>query len=175
MAEVRVELTEQLYSRATRHFVDRKFRKLLLFTLVLYALLLLLLWVVSRLCPGPVFDSPALNQLLVLVIVVTPGVCIVTPAATYWRTMQNCRAFLKKMGDTPVMTFGFEPEQVTVDSNIGSSNLKWPLFHELQRFDDLWLLFINPMGFYVLPKEQLDESTQALVLDKLSEHNIKVS
>jgi len=76
--------------------------------------------------------------------------------------------------DDPIVHLEFTDGHMVVQSDLADGTIKWKSFHELWRFNDVWMLFVNPMMFYILPTEAMTDALREHILAKLAEHDIPV-
>lgn len=58
-------------------------------------------------------------------------------------------------GSDPTVTFQFTGDGVRTVSDIGTTDLKWQVFDEILKFQDIWLLVYARSGYMTLPVDQL--------------------
>lgn len=74
--------------------------------------------------------------------------------------------FFQKTVD-PSVKFEFSAEGVKVNSELGSSELKWKAFNEILKSADLWLLVYYGSGYLTLPTEALSAECRAFIEQRL--------
>ena len=72
----------------------------------------------------------------------------------YYARLRAAEGFFDKAND-PTVTFRFTTEGVRTESDLGSADLKWQVFDEILKFQDVWLLVYAKSGYMTLPLDQL--------------------
>ena len=72
----------------------------------------------------------------------------------YYARLRAAEGFFDKSND-PTVTFRFTTEGVRTESDLGSADLKWQVFDEILKFQDVWLLVYAKSGYMTLPVDQL--------------------
>ena len=100
--------------------------------------------------------------------VVSVALAIVIGIITYiyFLRLKTSEGFFEKAKD-PSVKFIFTAEGVKMDSEVGSSELKWAVFDELLRFPDVWLLIYARSGYLTLPTSALTTECKALIEEKV--------
>jgi hypothetical protein len=177
--EISMKYETSLFRRAAIAYIKsmvlrnkRIVGSLLLFAAILILILLVLLgMILIKGCPLPHLGYPI--QLLLVVVVALAVMVPLLYLFLYFRTVQNCEKLARKMSDTNIyMAFG--RDYFKFQSELAHSEISWKLFYKLQTGPDIWLLFPNPMTFYMLPTEVLSTELQGFILERLRENGIAI-
>lgn len=177
--EISIRYEKALFKRAAWAYIKGMlFRNkrlvgilLLLATVLALLLLAMLGLILLRGCP-----LPRLGYSIQMLIVAVLVLAILTPllyGLLYRRTVQNSERFAAKMSDRTVRMF-FGPETFHFHCELADSQINWKLFLKAQTGPDIWLLFPNPLQFYILPVEALSPELQDYILARLRENGVPI-
>lgn len=80
----------------------------------------------------------------------------------YFARLRAAEGFFDEAND-PVVKFHFTAEGVRTESDIGSTDLKWPVFEEILKFPEVWLLVYARSGYMTLPTDQLSAECRQFI------------
>lgn len=92
----------------------------------------------------------------------------------YFARLRAAEGFFAKANE-PTVTFEFTAEGVHTVSVLGTSNLHWPVFDEILKFPDIWLLVYAKSGYMTLPLEQLTPACREFIEQQISIHRNKAT
>jgi hypothetical protein len=72
----------------------------------------------------------------------------------YFARLRAAEGFFEKT-NAPRVNLIFSEDGVRTESELGSTDLKWSVFEELLKFNDVWLLVYARSGYMTLPVCQL--------------------
>jgi hypothetical protein len=90
---------------------------------------------------------------------------IVFPLSIFYAYLALVRQ-MKKM-TSKICRFRFTDDLFYVQSDLGSSQLKWVAVSKLNRYKKMWLLFIGGGTFLMVPTDQLDVELQQFLQGKV--------
>jgi hypothetical protein len=93
--------------------------------------------------------------------------CLVLISYVYFIRLRAAEGFFDK-ADDPIVILKFSTEGVRTESALGSTDLKWTVFDEILKFDDLWLLVYCKSGYMTLPLDQLTPECCQLIERQIS-------
>ncbi len=158
--EIAVEYTEKLICRTTRRFWLRWLGWRYFVTLVLALALTLCLWISGyHTCCAVLGTATAL---LLAVGVFGYFIYRKRALATYLRM------------ETPESTFRFGDDEVSIQSELGESRVKWKVFTKVWRFPEVWLLFSGDRSYVTLPTQPLSPDVKQFIITKVEENGGKV-
>jgi len=160
MRETKLRFSEPLLREAVRAFVVRSaLRQLGISFFVVVAVLIAILaydilqgdrgWMVGLLIAFLTFAA-------------------VFPTALYVTHLHNSMERFRRMR-LPEATFGYDEQQLTLTSELGSSTMPWSAITEVWRFPRFWLILFSRSQFVTLPLDCLDPEAQAFITRKVSE------
>ena len=91
-------------------------------------------------------------------------------AVVYVSHLRNTMGRFRQMR-TPEATFGYDEQQFTITSELGSTTMPWSAITEVWRFPRFWLLLFSRSQFVTLPLDCLDEQARAFITRKTNEPN----
>ena len=91
-------------------------------------------------------------------------------ATVYIAHLRNTIGRFRQMR-TPEATFGYDEQQFTLTSELGSSTMPWSAITEVWRHPRFWLLLFSRSQFVTLPLDCLDEQAQTFITRKTNETN----
>ena len=77
--------------------------------------------------------------------------------------------------ETPQVTFRFDEEGISAESDLGSSSIQWKLVKKLWRFPDVWLLMFSNSSYSVLPLASIDAELKEFIIESVRKSGGKVS
>jgi hypothetical protein len=157
MREVRLRYTEPLVRQAVRSFVFRAVGRQLgaRFLVVVVLLVGLVAWLMSRHDRGWTVGY----------VVATLVFACVFVAAIYVAHYRNTVGRFRAMR-TPEATFGYDEQQFTLTSDLGSATMPWSTITEVWRYPRFWLLLFSRAQFVTLPLDDLDEPARAFITQR---------
>jgi hypothetical protein len=81
---------------------------------------------------------------------------------------------LRKLG-TPRVQWVFDDTGISVQSDLSTGSIKWPMVERLWCFPEVWLLFVAKGVYSMLPVSCLSEDLQSFILQKAQEAGIRIS
>ena len=67
---------------------------------------------------------------------------------------------------TPEATLGYDEQQISLTSELGSATMPWSVITEVWRYPRFWLLLFSRSQFVTLPLDCLDEHARAFITRK---------
>ena len=80
----------------------------------------------------------------------------------YWR-YQRANAQMRNKFGHHRLTYRFGDDIVSVESDLGTIELKWGEFRGVIKYADMWLLMIGKNAYLILPTDGLDADVAAFV------------
>jgi hypothetical protein len=162
MNETQLRFSEPLLREAVRAFVFRAvIRQLgISFFIVVAVLIAFVAFLISR------HDRGWMVGFLIATVLFV-GVSL---AFVYVAHFRNTIGRFRQMR-TPEATFGYDEQQVTFTSELGSATMPWSAITEVWRYPRFWLLLFSRSQFVTLPLDCLDEQAQAFITRKTTEPN----
>jgi hypothetical protein len=156
--EVAVEYSDTLISATTRRLLLRSFgwKRLVLVVAIVLADLYLLSFGNHDWVFGVAITC------LIILIVVLPTRYIMA----YYRSMS-----VFQEPSLRTATFTFTEEGLSVKTGLGISTLNWSAIKKIRRFPEAWLFFLTDRQYFILPIQQVNETTQQFILDKVGGHS----
>jgi hypothetical protein len=74
----------------------------------------------------------------------------------------------------PTAVFEFTDEEISSETDLGSSRMKWKAIKKIWRFPEAWLLFITEWQYITLPIADLTDEIRQFILVKVQEQGGKV-
>lgn len=71
-------------------------------------------------------------------------------------------------------TMRFDDEGISVQSDIGSSRIRWKMIRKVWRFPEVWLLFYGNESYSTLPIGTLSDELKGFIVDKVASNGGKV-
>ncbi|MEZ5429485.1 MAG: hypothetical protein R2747_24790 [Pyrinomonadaceae bacterium] len=139
---VTITYDRALIRRALNRFMIRRLGKS--FFVLVPVLSLLLIWS---------FFYEGWNWFSILLTIVLGAVAAFL-GFVYFARLRASEGFFDK-ADEPTVTFTFSETGVRTDSDLGSSDLKWTVFEEILKFEEVWLLVYAKSGYMTLPVGQI--------------------
>jgi hypothetical protein len=83
-------------------------------------------------------------------------------------------AAFRKM-KTPRAQWVFDDAGISVQSDMSTGSIRWPIVERLWRFPEVWLFFVAKGVYSTLPVSCLSEELQAFILQKAQEAGTRIS
>lgn len=99
---------------------------------------------------------------------------LVVMAASYYVHLRRGLQRLERM-EKPVATLELGEEQFRIQSDVGSSEIKWSLISQVWRFEKVWLLFFSAGEFMTLPIEGMSPESKSFILSKIKASGAKIA
>lgn len=108
----------------------------------------------------------SLSSIYLLILLVIFSILAGLIIFIYILRLKTSEGFFAKSSN-PTVKFTFSEEGITTQSDIGSSELKWEVFDELLKLDDIWLLIYAGSGYITLPISSLSEECKNFIETKV--------
>ena len=69
--------------------------------------------------------------------------------------------------ETPKSTWGVTEDKITIESNLGKSELVWKAFVKIWKFRDYWLLFYTNSNYSILPIKNINMEILDFIDEKI--------
>lgn len=133
----------------------------------------LVAWLVMLACLGLVLASGEQGWLAGAVgaLVVLMPIFVASAAVGYYR---RGRAALRKM-KTPHVQWVFDDTGISVQSDLSTGSVPWPMLEKLWCFPEVWLFFVTKGVYSMLPVSCLSEELKAFILQQAQEAGTRIS
>jgi hypothetical protein len=93
--------------------------------------------------------------------------------ASYLHQRNGIAEWKRLQGESPIH-YQLSDETVRATSNLGSSELKWPVFRELGEHPDYILLRMGRSGHLTLPRADIPDEALAFIREQFTRRNLPI-
>jgi hypothetical protein len=86
--------------------------------------------------------------------------------SSYFIYLNRSLEKFKRMDDATAKLH-FNDESIGIQSDIGSTELKWKMIEKVWKYPDVWLVFIAKQGYITLPTASLDNELKEFITSKI--------
>ena len=74
-----------------------------------------------------------------------------------------------------LISYRFTEQGLGTKSDLGSTEIPWRMLDKVQRYPDVWLLFVGRRDYAYLPAPEMTETLKDYILQQTSRHSIKAT
>ena len=102
------------------------------------------------------------------------GLCVLFGLVLYFVTLNRSMGKFRQM-EKPVANFVFSDDRISINSDIGSTEISWKMIEKIWKYPSVWLVFITKQGYLTLPTASLDEELMEFISFKVEKSGSRIS
>ena len=89
----------------------------------------------------------------------------------YFIFLRRAYSRLERM-DSNQITFQFTHQGFSLRSDLGIGEVPWKMVDKIQRYPDVWLIYVSSRDYLYLPAAQMSSEMQTFIMEQAAKHSI---
>lgn len=89
----------------------------------------------------------------------------------YFSILRRACSRLERM-DSKQITFQFTEQGLSSRSDLGNGEIPWKMVDKIQRYPDVWLIYVGSRDYLYLPAAQMSSEMQTFIMEQAAKHSL---